>query len=61
MKYDINLSAKNGEEYSSFDIGVGEHYILVSSMDNGGELLYKHDLSEEAYKQLVEKIELYSK
>lgn len=61
VKYDINLSAKNGEEYSSFHIGVGEYYILVSSMDNGGELLYKHDLSEEAYKQLAEKIELYSK
>ncbi len=61
IKYDINLSTKNGETYSSFAIGLGENYMLVTSMKDGGELMYKHDLTKDIYEELVEQIELYSK
>lgn len=48
-EYDLSLSLKSNDEILLFDISIGEYYLLITPMDDGGEYIYKHELTGEEY------------
>jgi hypothetical protein len=49
VTYSISFSVKNDDGYSSFSIEIGEFYILITPFDEGGEIMYKHNLTVDEY------------
>ena len=48
-EYDMSIGLESSDEFRSFDISIGKFYLLITPMNDGGEYIYKHELTEEEY------------